>query len=430
MQAMGGGVAIIRTNATAIRSNDSDYPYRPDSTFWYLTGFREPDAVALLCPGHPQHRFVLFVNPKDPAKEVWTGRRAGVEGAIAKYGADAAYPIEDIDDILPTYLDNQAKLFYPVGQSAAFDERVLGWRRMVQAKVRQGITAPEAILDTAGIAHEMRLIKSSEELDRMRRAASIAAEAHREAMKLTRPGVNEYELQAVIEYTFRRRGTQGPSYNPICGSGENTCILHYNENDRVIGDREFVLVDAGCEVDGYASDITRTFPSNGVFTPDQRALYQVVLDAQVACIDAVRPGVSFQAIHDLAVRKLTEGMVKLGLLTDSVDANIESEAFKRFYMHKTSHWLGMDVHDVGKYKVDGDWRNLGAGMVLTVEPGIYVAAGSEGVDPRWYDMGIRIEDDVLVTEGGHEVLSHEVPKAVEDIEALMQTGHAAPAMAR
>ncbi|MBM3275685.1 MAG: aminopeptidase P N-terminal domain-containing protein, partial [Candidatus Sericytochromatia bacterium] len=308
MQEMEGGVAIIRTNATAIRSNDSDYPYRPDSTFWYLTGFREPDAVALLCPGHPEHRFVLFVNPKDPFKEVWLGRRAGVEGAVAKHGADAAYSIDEIDEILPTYLENQAKLYYPIGQNAEFDAQVLSWRRKVQAKARQGITAPEAILDTAAIANEMRLIKSPPELDKMRRAASIASEAHREAMKLTRPGVNEYELQAVLEYTFRKRGAQGPSYNPICGSGENTCILHYNENDRVIGDQEFVLLDAGCEVDGYASDITRTFPSNGVFTPDQRALYEVVLDAQVACIDAVRPGTRFQAIHDLAIRKLTEGM--------------------------------------------------------------------------------------------------------------------------
>lgn len=427
MKAMGGGVAIIRTNSLAVRSNDTEYPYRPDSTFWYLTGFREPDAVAVLSPGHPEHRFVLFVNPRDPAKETWTGRRAGVEGAMERFGADAAYPLDQIDEILPRYLENEPRIYYAIGRDPAWDARVLQWRRSVQAKIRQGISAPDVILDISTIAHEMRLIKSEVEIAKMRRAAEIAAEAHREAMKAVRPGMFEYELQAICEYVFRRRGAQGPSYNPICGSGPNTCILHYNDNDRRIEEGEFVLIDAGCEFDGYASDITRTFPSGGVFSPDQKALYNVVLETQVACVDLVRPGVSFQAIHDLAVRMLTEGMIRLGILEGPVDRAIETESYKRFYMHKTSHWLGMDVHDVGKYKVDGQWRVLQPGMVLTVEPGIYIPAGSEGVDPRWYDMGIRIEDDVLVTDSGPDVLSRDVPKSVAEIEALMRSGAAAMA---
>ncbi len=422
MKAMGGGVAVIRTNPLATRSNDTDYPYRPDSTFWYLTGFREPDAVAVLCPDHSDHRFVLFVNPKDPAREVWTGRRAGVEGVLAHYGVDAAFPLDKIDEILPSYLENEPKIYFAVGRDSAWDARVLQWRRQVQAKVRQGISAPDDILDVSTIANEMRLFKSPGEIDRMRRAAEIGAEAHREAMKITRPGVNEYELQAVIEYIFRRRGAQGSSYNPICGSGENTCILHYNDNDRRIADGVFVLIDAGCEFEGYASDITRTFPSNGVFTPDQRALYNVVLEAQQACIDLVRPGVTFMAVHELSIRIMTEGMIRLGILEGPVEKAIADETYKRFFMHKTSHWLGMDVHDVGKYKIGDEWRALQPGMVLTVEPGIYIAAGSEGVDPRWYDMGIRIEDDVLVTAEGHEVLSKDVPKTVEEIEALMRSG--------
>ncbi|MBM3268637.1 MAG: aminopeptidase P N-terminal domain-containing protein [Candidatus Sericytochromatia bacterium] len=422
MQQMGDGVAIIPTHPIPIRSNDVDYPYRPDSTFWYLTGFKEPDAVAVLCPGHADHRFVLFVNPKDPERETWTGRRAGVEGALERFGADAAFPLDQIDEVLPSYLENESRLFYPVGHCGNFDERVLGWRRRVQAKIRTGVSAPDVILDTAAIAHEMRLIKGPEEVERMRRAAQIAAEAHCEMMKLSAPGMYEYEFQAQCEYTFRRRGAQGPSYNPICGSGPNTCILHYNDNDRQVRDGDLVLIDAGCEFDGYASDITRTFPANGVFTADQRALYDLVLAAQLACIDLVGPGVRFQDIHDLAVRTLAEGLVRLGLLEGPVDEAISSERYKRFYMHKTGHWLGMDVHDVGKYKIDEEWRTLAPGMVLTVEPGLYVPAGSEGVDPRWFDMGIRIEDDVLVTETGHEVLSRDVPKQVEDIEALMRQG--------
>ncbi len=420
MNQMGGGVAIIPTHPVPIRSNDVDYPYRPDSTFWYLTGFKEPDAIALLCPGHAEHRFVLFVNPKDPERETWTGRRAGVEGAVTHFGADAAYRLDQIDEILPTYLENQGALYYPIGRDPAFDERVLAWRRKVQAKIRTGVSAPDSILDTAAIAHEMRLIKAQDEIDRMRRASEISAEAHCEIMKLSAPGINEYEFQAVCEYVFRRRGSQGPSYNPICGSGPNTCILHYNDNDRQVAEGDLVLIDAGCEFEGYASDITRTFPANGVFTADQRALYDVVLDAQLACIDRVAPGVSFQDVHDLAVRKLTEGLVRLGILAGPVDTAIAGETYKRFYMHKTSHWLGMDVHDVGKYKIDGQWRELVAGMVLTVEPGLYIPAGSEGVDPRWFDMGIRIEDDVLVTATGNEVLSQAVPKRVEDIENLMR----------
>lgn len=418
MEQMGEGVALIPTNPVAIRSNDTDYPYRPDSTFWYLTGFCEPDAVALLAPGHPEHRFVLFVNPKDPAKEVWTGRRAGVEGAVARYGADAAYSLEEMDKVLPRYLENAPRLYYTLGHGHDFDQRVLGWLKQIQAKIRQGVTAPDTLVDPAHIVHEMRLFKGPEEIDRMRKAASIGSEAHRNAMASTRPGVFEYELQAEIEYTFRKRGSQGPSYNPICGSGPNSCILHYNTNDRRIEAGDLVLVDAGCEYDGYASDITRTFPATGIFSPEQRAIYQLVLDAQKACIEMVRPGTSFQAIHDEAVRLMTSGLIDLGLVEGPIDQAIARDAYKPFYMHKTGHWLGMDVHDVGRYRVDGQWRTLSPGMVLTVEPGLYIAAGSP-VDPKWFDIGVRIEDDVLVTESGYEVLSAEAPKEVAEIEALM-----------
>ena len=422
MKAMGGGVAIIRTNPVVLRNNDTDFPHRPDSSFWYLTGFREPDAVAVFAPDHPEHKFILFVNPRDPAKEVWNGRRAGVEGAVAEYGADVAYSLEEMDEKLPQYIENVETLHYGLGQDADFDALVLKWLAKARRKVRTGISAPEILVDPARILHEMRLFKGPEEIERMRRSASIAAEAHREAMALCRPGINECELHAVIEYTFRKRGANAPSYNPICGSGPNSCILHYNDNNRVIGDKELVLVDAGCEVDGYASDITRTFPSNGVFSAEQRALYEVVLEAQEACIEMVRPGTVWQDIHDEAVRVLTIGLVKLGILEGPVEKAIETSAYKKFYMHKTGHWLGLDVHDVGKYRVQGEWRKLEPGMVMTVEPGLYVAANTEGVDPKWWDLGIRIEDDVLVTETGHEVLTFEVPKSVVEIQALMQPG--------
>lgn len=426
MQRMEGGVAVIPTHSITLRNGGTEYPYRADSTFWYLTGFTEPDAVAVLAPDHPEHRFILFVNPKDPAKEVWTGRRAGVEGAVRDFGADAAFTLSEMDAVLPGYLEDAPHLYYALGGSSEFDQRVQGWLRTVQAKARQGILAPDTTIDPARIAHEMRLVKGPEEIAVMKRSADIAAEAHRQAMVVARPGMYEYELQATIEYTFRKLGAQFPSYGTICGAGPNGCVLHYTANDRRIESRDLVLIDAGCELDGYASDITRTFPASGSFSKEQRAVYEVVLDAQKAAIATVAPRATFQAVHDVAVRRLTEGLIALGILAGPLEQALESEAYKPFYMHRTGHWLGMDVHDVGNYRKDGDWRRLEPGMVLTVEPGLYIPDGAKA-DPRWYDIGIRIEDDVLVTETGCEVLSAAVPKEIEEIEALMRSSALAAA---
>ncbi len=421
MQRMEGGVAVIRSHPIALRNGGTEYPYRADSTFWYLTGFTEPDAIAVLAPGHPEHRFILFVNPKDPAKEVWTGRRAGVEGAVRDFEADAAFALSELDAVLPRYLEGAPQLYYALGSSPEFDQRVLGWIQAVQAKARQGILAPDTLVDPARIANEMRLIKGPEEIALMKRSAEIAAEAHRQAMIVARPDMYEYELQATIEYSFRKLGAQAPSYGTICGSGPNGCILHYTANERRMGARDLVLIDAGCELDGYASDITRTFPVSGIFSREQRALYEVVLAAQKAAIATVASHPSFQAVHDVAVRRLTEGLIALGLLSGPLEQALEAEAYKPFYMHRTGHWLGMDVHDVGNYRADGEWRRIEPGMVLTVEPGLYIPEGAK-VDSRWYDIGIRIEDDVLVTETGCDVLSSGVPKEIEEIEALMRAG--------
>jgi len=419
MQAIGSAVAIIPSASIQHRTADLDFEYRQDSDFFYLTGFKEPESVLLLAPGHPEHRVVLFVRPRDPERETWDGRRAGTEGAVKDYQADVAYPIAMIDEILPRYLENQPELYYRFGKSSAFDERVMAWLGGVRAKARQGISAPTTMIDPSELLHEWRLIKAPAEVERMRKAASIAAEAHTRAMQVSRPGMHEYELQAEIEYVFRKRGAMGPAYGSIVGSGNNGCILHYVENDAVMKDGDLVLIDAGAEYEFYASDITRTFPVNGRFSPAQREVYEVVLEAELAAIAQVQPGRSYHAVHETAVRILTEGMVRLGILQGDVDELIASEAYRRFYMHKTSHWIGIDVHDVGRYKVGAEWRSLEPGMALTVEPGLYIAEGSEGVDPKYWGIGIRIEDDILVTASGHEVLTREVPKAIDDIERVM-----------
>lgn len=425
MQAIGNAVAIIPSAPVRNRTADLDFEYRQDSDFYYLTGFKEPESVLLLAPHHPEHKVVLFVRPRDPERETWDGRRAGTEGAVRDYGADAAYPITEIDQILPLYLENQQTLYYRFGKDAAFDARVMQWLSAVRAKARAGVSAPTHLVDPSELLHEARLIKGPEEVALMRQSAAIAAEAHVRAMETARPGMFEYELQAEIEYVFKKRGAMGPSYGSIVGAGDNGCILHYVENNAEMKDGDLVLIDAGAEYAFYASDITRTFPVNGRFSPAQRELYEIVLQANLEAIAHVKPGNSFQSIHDVAVRVLTEGLVRLGILKGDVSELIESGAYRRFYMHKTSHWLGIDVHDVGSYKVDGEWRALKPGMVLTVEPGLYIPDGSEGVDSKYWGIGIRVEDDVLVTESGHEVLTLGVPKTVEEIEALMAKQQAA-----
>lgn len=419
MQTMGGGVAIVPTAPVHIRNRDVEFPYRADSDFYYLTHFPEPEAVAVLVPGRAHGEFILFCRERDPEKEIWDGRRAGPEGAVQRYGADDAFPIDDIDDILPGLLENKEKVYYSMGRHAEFDLRLIQWVNEVRAKSRTGVHAPGEFVALDHILHEMRLFKSAEEVRLMRRAAKISANAHRRAMRAARPGMMEYELEAELLYEFKKGGAEFPAYSPIVGSGENACILHYTENNAAMADGSLVLIDAGAEVDGYAADITRTFPVNGRFSGEQKAVYEVVLAAQAAALDQVAPGRHWNAPHDAAVRTLTQGLVDLGLLSGEVDGLIEKNAYRRFYMHRTGHWLGLDVHDVGDYKIDGEWRELEPGMALTVEPGLYIAANKD-IPERWSNIGVRIEDDALVTADGHEVLTADTPKTVADIEAVMR----------
>ena len=419
MRHMGGGVAIIPTAPVRNRNRDVDYPYRPDSDFYYLTHFPEPDAVAVLVPGRQHGEFILFCRERNPEKEIWEGRRAGLEGARETHGADDAFPIDDIDEILPGLLENREKVFYSMGRYPSFDARLMGWVNEVRGKSRNGVHAPGEFVDLNHILHEMRLFKAPEEIRLMKRAARVSAAAHRRCMQACRPGMMEYELEAELLYEFKKGGAP-PGYPPIVGGGANGCILHYTENSAELKAGDLLLIDAGAEIDCYSADITRTFPVNGKFSGEQRALYELVLAAQLAAVEQVRPGKHWNEPHETAVRVLTEGLRELGLLKGSVDGHIENGDYKRFYMHRTGHWLGMDVHDVGDYKVDEVWRLLEPGMALTVEPGLYIAGGAKDIAERWWNIGIRIEDDVLVTRDGNEVLTHDAPKAVDEIEALMK----------
>ena len=419
MKSMGrDAIAIVPSAPVHLRNNDVEHAYRQDSNFHYLTGFREPESVAVLVPGRPQGEFLMFVRDRDPARETWDGRRAGPAGACRDFGADDAFPIGDIDEILPGLLENRAKVFYTVGVHREFDQRVVGWVNGLRALAKHGRHAPYEMVALEHVLHEMRLFKSRGEIELMREAARIAARAHVRAMRRCRPGMHEYEIQAEIEYEFRRARAE-PSYLPIVGGGANGCILHYRENESVLRSGELLLIDAGCEYECYASDITRTFPVNGKFSKPQRALYELVVAANLAAIAAVKPGNHWNAPHEVAVQVLTAGLVELGLLKGKVPALIKSQAYRRFYMHKTGHWLGMDVHDVGDYKIGATWRALEPGMVLTIEPGLYMPPGTRGVPPQFRNIGIRVEDDVLVTRDGHEVLTDGVPKDAAEIEALM-----------
>jgi Xaa-Pro aminopeptidase len=419
MEQMGqGAVALLPAALEAPRNRDVHYPFRQDSDFYYLTGFPEPEALLVLAPGH-EREFSLFCRGRDPLLETWHGRRAGPQGAVERYGADHAHPLEEMDELVPGLLENRARVFYSIGYNFDFDRRVMHWVNQIRAKARTGIRPPREFIAIEHLLHEMRLRKTATEAAVMREAARITAEAHVQAMRTCRSGLMEYEIEAELMYYFTRNGA-GWAYPPIVGGGENACILHYTESNAVLKDGDLLLIDAAAEVDGYAADITRTFPVNGRFTGEQKAVYEVVLSAQEAAIDQVRPGKPWNGFHDAAVRVLTEGLVELGLLQGDLDALIEAEQYKPFYMHRTGHWLGMDVHDVGDYKTDGQWRDLEPGMVTTVEPGLYIPAGSKGVDERWWNIGVRIEDDVLVTTQGYEILTAAVPKKVGEIEALMR----------
>jgi Xaa-Pro aminopeptidase len=420
MQQMGNGVAIVPTAPVRTRNRDVDYPYRADSDFYYLTHFNEPEACAVLIPGRAQGEFILFCREKNPEKEIWEGRRAGLEGAREIYGASDAFPYEDMDDILPGLLENREKVFYSMGRYPAFDSRLIHWVNEVRDKARHGVHAPGEFVDLNHLLHEMRLIKSADEIKLMKRAAKISTSAHRRAMQACQPGKMEYEIEAELLYEFKKGGSPFPAYPSIVGGGANACVLHYTENASELKAGDLLLIDAGAELDGYAADITRTFPVNGKYSGEQKAVYEIVLAAQLAAIEQIKPGKHWNEPHETAVRVLTRGLKDLGLLQGDVDGHIEKGDYKRFYMHRTGHWLGMDVHDVGDYKVDDVWRMLEPGMVLTVEPGLYLGGGASDIDERFWNIGIRIEDDVLVTRDGCEVLTRDAPKAVTEIEALMK----------
>jgi|TARA_B110001454_G_scaffold23735_1_gene23236 Xaa-Pro aminopeptidase len=412
-------IAIVPTAVETVRNRDVEHPFRQDSDFYYLSGFAEANACLVLIPGREEGEYILFCEDKDPDMEIWTGRRAGPEGAAKDFFVDEAYPIEAIDSVLPTLIEGKARIYTEMGANSQFDTQLTHWVNQVKAMVRKGAQVPHEYSALDHLLHEMRLIKSSAEIEMMQKAADISAAAHCRAMKTAKPGCFEYQLEAELLHEFTREGSRWPAYPSIVGGGENACILHYTNNDMPIADGGLILIDAGCELDYYAADITRTFPVNGKFSPEQKALYELVLKAQLAAIEQVKPGNSWNAAHEVAVEVLVTGLLELGLLTGDIEQLIEDESYKVFYMHRTGHWLGMDVHDVGEYRINKEWRPLKEGMVLTIEPGLYIAPDCKDVDPRWRGIGIRIEDDVVVTADGHHILSHKVPKTVAEIEALM-----------
>jgi Xaa-Pro aminopeptidase len=412
-----GSIAILPAAPIRTRNRDVDYPYRADSDFYYLSGFPEPEAVIVLVPGRKQGEYILFCRDRDREQETWHGRRYGIGGAQQQFLADDAFPIEDIDDILPGLMEHCERVYYTMGLDTQFDKQVMDWVNSLRKTSRSGTHVPYEFVSLDYLLHDMRLFKSRDEIRLMKKAASISSAAHKRAMKFCKPGVYEYQLDAEIMHELQMNGA-GWAYPSIVGGGANGCILHYTENSDLLKDGELVLIDAGGEVDGYDADITRTFPVNGKYTRVQKEIYELVLEANLAAIKKVQPGNHWNDPHVSAVKVLTKGMVEIGLLKGAVARLIKDQSYKKYYMHRTGHWLGMDVHDVGDYKVGEEWRLLEAGMVLTIEPGLYIPHGSRGAR-RWWDIGVRIEDDVLVTKDGHEVLSAACPKTVAEIESLM-----------
>ncbi|OUR64625.1 Xaa-Pro aminopeptidase [Methylophaga sp. 42_25_T18] len=411
-------IAVLPNAKVSTRNRDVDYIFRSDSNFHYLSGFDEPESVLVIVPGRPHGEFLIFCRERDLDKEIWDGYRAGQEGAIEKYGADDSYPYSDLNDILPGLLEGKEKVYYTMGNVPTFDHRMVGWLNHLRNASRQGMHSPTEIVELDHVLNELRLFKSSAEIKAMRTAAEISVHAHIRAMQFTQVGKWEYQVEAEIIHEFMKNDCRSPAYPSIVGGGENGCILHYIENDHKLKNNDLLLIDAGAEYDYYAADITRTFPVNGKYTPAQKALYNLVLDSQKAAIAEVKPGNHWNQPHEAAVRVLTEGLLELGLLNGKLETLIEKEQYRKFYMHRTGHWLGMDVHDVGDYKIGGEWRLLEPGMVLTVEPGLYVR-NPENIAKKWHFIGIRIEDDVLVTKTGNEVLTQGAPKEVDEIEALM-----------
>lgn len=412
-------IALLAAATPKTRNNDADYRYRQDSDFYYLTGFTEQQAVLVLIPGRRQGEEILFCQEKDKLKELWNGILMGPKVAGDTLLLDDAFPISDINEIVPGLIEGRERVYYSLGKDPLFDQQVMDWVKVVRSHTRQGVHPPGEFLVLDHLLHEQRLLKSRSEVKLMQQAARISASAHKRAMSLCKPGVREYQLEAELLHEFYRCGSRSPAYNSIVASGANACILHYDTNEDEVRDGELVLIDAGCEYGHYASDITRTFPANGKFSPQQKAIYEIVLKANLAAIDAVRPGASWDDPHKASVKIITSGLIKLGLLKGPLNKAIKDESYRDFYMHKVGHWLGIDVHDVGDYRIDGKWRLLEAGMVTTIEPGIYIAPDNKKVAKQWRGIGIRIEDDVVVTKKEPRVLSKGAPKTVAEIETFM-----------
>ncbi len=420
MELMGpGGIAVLPAAPERLRNRDTTYPYRQDSDFFYLTGFREPEAVAVLVPGRRQGEFLMFCRERDKEREMWNGVRVGPDGVVSDYAADDAFPIDDIEEILPGLIEGSERVYYSMGVFTDFDQRLLGWMNRLHSR-RQSGHAPDELIALDHILHEMRLFKSRREIQAMKRSARIAVAAHRRAMGTCKPGMKEYELEAEFRHEFTRHGVEC-SYTPIVAGGQNACILHYTNNQDVLNDGDLILIDAGCEYELYASDVTRTFPINGQFSGPQRALYEIVHAANIAAVQQVQPGNLWNDPHDAAVKEITRGLRDLGILKGRLPTLIKSQAYRPYFMHKTGHWLGIDVHDVGAYKVADQPRLLEPGMVMTVEPGIYIAPNARGIPKRWKGIGIRLEDDVHLTKAGPEVLSYQLPSSAEEIEAFMES---------
>ncbi|WP_028920077.1 aminopeptidase P N-terminal domain-containing protein [Pseudoxanthomonas suwonensis] len=411
-------ILVLPAAPVRVRSHDTHYPYRQDSDFWYLCGFPEPEAVLVLVPGRKHGEALLFCRERDPEREGWDGPRFGQEGAVSVFGMDDAYPIDDLDEILPGLLEGRSRVYYHFGRDAEFDLKLIGWVNRVRAQVRHGAQPPHEFLELGHLLHEQRLFKSRDEVRLMEKAAAISVRAHQAAMRAVRPGIHEYELQAELERVFRA-ADGWPAYGSIVGAGANGCVLHYVANTGKVRDGDLVLIDAGAEYRNYAADITRTFPANGRFTKEQRALHDLVGAAQAAALEQTRPGVPYEAIHEAAVRTLTEGLLHLGLLKGGLEKNIAEGHYRRYYRHKSGHWLGLDVHDVGDYRIDGQSRLLEPGMVLTIEPGLYIPPDDTTVAAKWRGIGIRTEDDVLVTGDGHRVLTEGLARSADEIEAFM-----------
>jgi Xaa-Pro aminopeptidase len=411
---------IVSAASVKSRISDTEYSYRQDSNFYYLSGYEEPESLILIRPNQDKERFIIFCRDRDPLREQWDGFRTGQEGVIQDYGADAAYSINSIDEIMPKLLEGAKNIYFSMSAPCGVDAKISSWVEDIRKNTRSGAEPPQNLLSLDSILHEMRLIKESDEMDLMKQAANITTEAHIRAMQSVRPGMYEYQLEAEYLYAFNKNGARSPAYNSIVGGGNNSCILHYVENNAELQDGDLVLVDAGCEYQYYASDVTRTFPVNGKFSPEQREIYSIVLEAHKQSMEQAKPGNKWNLMHEKSVEVIVEGLLSIGLLQGSRDEIIDKGEYSKFYMHRIGHWLGMDVHDVGSYKQDGDWRPLEEGMVMTVEPGIYILDSMEGVDDKWKGIGVRIEDDIAITESGFEILTPDVPRTIEEVEQTVQ----------